>query len=219
MTGPGCDEQKQSQANRKRSTAVPALVLADGTVLTDSWSIAAYSGLAPIGDEQRELYDKELGPLARQFAYGVFLNPANRPLWDRVLTKDQGWLWRLTYYFFGNSLWKILRTLFAVGDGKEEEECERKLLLLCRRIEKERLGGVIAKKHAYINGDAYTLEDVALCSLLGPATFPPQYCDGVFEEAIDELEAKGDGGFDKIKRFRETEIGRYVARFYLKHRR
>jgi hypothetical protein len=234
-TGPEWNKQKDSSANRKRSTAVPALVLPNDKVLVDSWSIASYSGLPHINNEQKQLYDSELGPLARQFAYGIFLHPDNRDIWDMVLTKDQGILWRICYYFFANYLWKLLRKIFAVGNIEQEILCEEKLMKLFHFIEEKRLQNIdmntkIVKSDEqenekevlqhYINGKTMTLEDVALCSLCGPILFPQNYCDGVFNEAIMKFEAKKDNeGMKKIQLFRETKLGKYVSKFYEIHRK
>jgi hypothetical protein len=47
------------------------------------------------------MYDSELGPLARQFAYGFFLQAKNRQYWDGLLCHEQGWWWHILYFFMG----------------------------------------------------------------------------------------------------------------------
>jgi len=61
--------------------------------------------LLPLSDESLlHMYDTELGPLARQFAYGFFLQAKNRPYWDGLLCHEQGWLWHALYFFMGGYL-------------------------------------------------------------------------------------------------------------------
>lgn len=205
----------QSRAQEARSTAVPALVLPSGEVLTDSWMIANASGLEPLTDTAiRKVYDEELGPLARQFAYCTFLKPQHRKYWDALLCHQQGWLWLILYFFIGGYIHAIMSKLFGLGKSELLAECEDKLDVLFERIERERL----PKNSRYINGDKISVEDVALCSLTAPILAPPKYCGGNYLHIFAGVEATDAGYHKKVERYRQTKLGKYVMQFYEDHR-
>ena len=79
------------------STAVPIMVLPDGKVLTDSWSILKESGLPAIDGDMFPTYDEELGPLTRQLAYHFLLKPENSSIWNALCTDGYSWTWRTTW--------------------------------------------------------------------------------------------------------------------------
>ena len=140
--GKACTEQNEKAQTSKRSTAVPALCLPDGQVLKDSWEISEYSGLIAVSSEYKNLYDMELGPAARQFAYSFMLKPKMRSQWDELLTTGGSWLWKVVYWFVGDRLWTIMRNLFAVGDDELSKANEIKLHELFDHIHKLRLANV-----------------------------------------------------------------------------
>jgi glutathione S-transferase len=203
------------RAKAARSTAVPALVQPSGEVLTDSWAIANASGLQPLTDPAiRKMYDEELGPLARQFAYCYFLKPKHRKHWDDLLCYQQGWLWCFMYIFVGGFLHALMSKIFGLGREDLLSECEAKLDALFARIAHERL----PKNSRYINGDKMSVEDVALCSLAGPILAPSKYCGSIFVRMFSAVEASDAPYREKIERYRKTEVGKYVMQFYEDHR-
>jgi len=218
VTAVGRDANALSRqdASKARSTAVPALVQPSGKVLADSWSIANESGLQPLTDlSVMKMYDEELGPLARQFAYCCLLKPENRKYWDGLLCHNQGWMWRFLYFFIGNALHANMSQTFGVGDSDKIKECENKIDALFERIATQRL---LHKKGRYINGDDITVEDVALCSLAGPICLPLKYCAGEYNRHFAVMEATDAEYREKIGRYRNTEVGKYVMQFYDEYR-
>lgn len=203
------------RAKTARSTAVPALVQPNGDVLTDSWEIANASGLKPLTDpEIRKIYDEQLGPLARQFAYAYVLKPQHRKYWDDLLCHQQGWLWCFLYLFIGFFLHNTMSNIFGLGKDDLLSDCETKLDALFERIAQERL----PKNTRFINGDTISVEDVALCSLAGPLLAPAKYCGGNFVRTFSAIEASDGPYHDKIERYRNTAVGKYVMQFYEEHR-
>lgn len=201
----------EKRANQARSTAVPAMVQPSGEVLTDSWMIANASGLEPLTDPAiRKIYDEELGPLARQFAYCFFLKPQHRKHWDGLLCHKQGWVWFVLYFFIGSFIHALMSKLFGLGKETLLLDCEHKLDDLFERIARERL----PKKSRYINGDKISVEDIALCSLAGPILAPPKYCGGNYLVMFSGVEASDAVYREKIERYRNTEVGKYVMQFY-----
>lgn len=224
VDGKGMAEQDSKIQRYKRSTAVPALCTADGEVLKDSWEIAAYSGLPGMpSKEYMEFYDAELGPSARQFAYNIILKTKHRRIWDNLVTADGSWLWKVVYYFLGNSLWKRMRLLFAVDKPDVVQNNYEKLLKIFDQIRDERLQKVteIAKtgKESFVHGNSLSVEDIAICSLAGPALFVPDlYCKGRFTRWFNcALSADADAQ-KKVDTFRSHAVGQFVMRVYEKYR-
>jgi glutathione S-transferase len=205
----------EKRATQARSTAVPALVQSNGEVLTDSWMIANASGLPPLTDPAiLKIYDEELGPLARQYAYCTFLKPQHRKYWDELLCHEQGWLWLLVYFFIGAFIHKLMSNLFGLGKADLLSECENKIDKLFERIATERL----PKNSKYINGDQISVEDIALCALAGPILAPAKYCGGAYVRVFSGVENADLLYHDKVERYRNTEVGKYVMQFYEENR-
>ena len=212
----GRDASKLSskRAKQARSTAVPAVVLPSGQVLTDSWEIANASGLQPLSNETLiRMYDAELGPLARQYAYHYLLKAEHRSLWDELLCHKQGWLWRFCYFFIGSSLHATMSKLFGLGKPNLFIDCEKKIDVLLSRIEQR-----LPKQSRYINGAHISVEDVALCALMAPMLLPPKYCGGEFNSIFMKFEAQDTDFHEKLKFYRNTPVGKYVMHIYEENR-
>ena len=222
--GKECANQSEKAQESKRSAAVPALCLPDGTVLKDSWEISEYSGLLKVSPEYKDMYDIDLGPATRQFAYAFMLKPSARSEWDSMLTSGGSWLWRIAYWFVGNKLWRIMRALFGVSDSEIQIRNEQKLHDLFDRIHKTRLANVkgYGTSHdsgtTYINGDEITVEDIVLCSLCGPVVLPDLYCEGRFYGPFNAVLSQDSALRCKVDKFRRHPVGQYVLKFYAQHR-
>jgi len=204
------------KASASRSTAVPALVKPNGDVLTDSWVIANESGLIPLTDPNlKKMYDEELGPLTRQFAYNFLLKPEHRQSWDDLLKYMQGWIWIILYFFIGNYLHSLMSRMFGLGKQDLFEKCENDLDELFERIAKERL----PENSRYINGDELSVEDIALCSLAAPALIPEKYCGGSFTPIFYGCISKDKEFQLRLEKYRATAVGKYVMQFYDENRK
>jgi glutathione S-transferase len=210
------DEKKQASNDRKaRSTALPAAVFPDGTVLCDSWDIAAASGLPPIDPELKKLLDEELGPLARQGAYIHILKPANLNIFTALFTENKHWIWRLLcWLFLINYLHDYMVKLIQPKNQTTNEECKMKLVSVIRKI------GVLItnKKTEFLGGDTIGIADIALASLMAPLVTPPLYCNGRFAHIFDKLENQDLDVFLEAKLWRSTVAGEYVMNLYKNHR-
>ena len=204
-----------SRAKQSRSTAVPLLIQPNGEVLTDSWEIANSSGLEPVTEPSiMKMYDEELGPLTRQYAYSYLLRAKHRKSWDRLLCFRQGILWLFLYFFIGGFIHSLMSKLFGCGNATLLCDCENKLGELLERISKERL----PKKSKYINGDKISVEDIALCTLAAPLLLPPKYCGGTYFNIFAEVESSDEEFRERLEYYRNTDVGKYVMHFYEKHR-
>lgn len=204
-------------------TAVPLLVLPNGGVLTDSWQIGAAAGLAPIEDAALlALYDEQLGPLSRQWAYHHLLKPSNARHWDSLITSGRHWLWRLAYRFvLRGPLRAKLTGAFRTDDADACALCRTRLRALLARLGEARVqrarspdGGFCR----YLNGETVTLEDVALAALAAPLVCPPGYCEGRFNFVFDAVEASDSSYRAEVEEWRRTDVGQYALWFYEQHR-
>ena len=205
------EEKAKAREDRGRSTAVPLLVQSDGTVLTDSWSIARVSGLRDIDEKARLIYDTELGPLTRQLCYNFVLKPSNRNVWDGLCTAGSGWIWRWLWWLgVGSHVTKVMSKIFAVSNAAALAECRAKLASVFDAIAPR----VRERKGRFLNGDTIGLEDVALASLAAPALLPANYCGGAYAEWFRLLEAQDADMRKELAHWRGTEVGVYVMRLY-----
>jgi glutathione S-transferase len=221
----GCDEldpldsKAGSKAKKDRGgeTSVPLLVCPDGRVLADSWAIAAHGGLAPIAEPSvQDLYDRQLGPLTRQWFYYYALRPQHRAIWDALLTDGQHWLWRLAYWaLLSARIHAVMVSTFGAGHALAHAKCEAELRACLERIAETRLRGRTGK---YLGGDVLSVEDVALASLVAPAVNPPLYCDGQFGRLFAALEAGDEEMRRGLEEWRATEAGRYCLELYATRR-
>ncbi|KAG8462825.1 hypothetical protein KFE25_001598 [Diacronema lutheri] len=204
-------------APRGAPTAVPLLVLPDGRVLPDSWAIGAASGLAPITDPSlMHTYDAVLGPLTRQWIYFYLLKPAAAPLWDALITRDRHWIWRALYALgLRGAIRKRLTAAFRSDEPSAMATCRARLRAVIDELGASR---VRARPGAFLNGDAISLEDVALAALVAPLVLPPNYCEGKYAYVLDAI-APADRQFAaELAEWRATAVGEYVLWLYAHHR-
>ncbi len=142
------------------------MTMPNGDVLVDSWAIAAASGLPPIDDAIKHVYDEELGPLARQFSYYFTLSRQNRQIWDGLCKHGQSFAFRTIWHLgFGSYVTRLLTKTFACDDDKAFADCRTKLVSLFERLAerlRDRKGG------RFLAGDSPGVEDLALASLAAP---------------------------------------------------
>ena len=148
------------------ATNVPILIFPNGDMLKDSWSIAEYSCNEKIEDSLKELFDSQLGPLVRRYAYSFLLKPAdeNRKIWDKIMTNPEfGYSWQLAYnWILKSTVNGILTDRFKSTNKEYIEECRMRLVQL---FENELLNLVTNRKYKYLCGDSISITDIALCAL------------------------------------------------------
>ena len=210
------DEQKE-KSRRSRATAVPLLIMPDGTALVDSWSIAqscVSESFVGIDDQSiKDLYDRQLGPLARTYAYFTLLKKKNSHIWDKVMTHSSfGSTWVFLYSnVMKSTLTAILVKAFDSHNVELNKACRKKLVSL---FENELLARVRGRKGRFINGDKLSLEDIALASLACPILGHPNYCEGAFSRAWRELEDFDEEYRRDLEYWRGTEVGMYIYSVY-----
>jgi hypothetical protein len=191
------------------------MVLPDGRVLTDSWSIAREAGLPAMDEKFMHLYDTRLGPLVRQYAYSFILRPSNRNVWNGLCTTGSGWFWRILWWLgAGDRVTKLMSKIFASSSESAFAECRAELVSLFDTIAPR----IKARKGRFLGGDSIGLEDIALASLAGPMVWPANYCGGAYAKWMGLLEAQDAELRRDLAYWRGTEVGAYVMRLYTEHR-
>jgi glutathione S-transferase len=210
--------RRQAAARRDqsaRATAVPVVALPDGSVLLDSWSIAAYSGLAPIDPELQSLLDDELGPLARQYAYSHIFKPKNINIFHAICTRNMGFgsklLWNL---YLGNKIVSQMTEFFRPHDVEAVRQCRAKLVAAVERLD----GIVSGKTTPYLGGEKVGVADIAISSLIAPLVSPRGYAGGVFDEIFDQLLRQDPEVARDAEYWKSTLTGKYALEIYEKHR-
>ena len=197
---------KRFTAGAGSATNVPILIFPNGDVLKDSWSIAEYSCNERIEDSLKELFDKQLGPLARRYAYSFLLKPANenRKIRDKIMTNSEfGYTWQFAYnWILKFAVNRILIDRFKSTDKECIEECRMNLV---RLFENDLLNLVTKRKHKYLCGDSISITDIALCALACPLVGHPKYCNGKYAEFI-ELEEKDSEYKSDLEYWRNTVV-------------
>ena len=93
-----------------------------------------------------------------------------------MCTAGRGWFWKIVWACgFGSFLTKKMVEIFQPFDKRRVDECREKLKVVVDKIGRERIANRSGK---YINGDEISVEDIALCALLGPVVMPDNYCEG-----------------------------------------
>lgn len=207
--------KKHAKEKQARTTAVPFLVLPDGEILPDSWSIAKYAEPTSIEEELFRLLDEVIGPLTRQLAYSYLLLSRNSSACDRVFTHKQGVLWRIFYSLGGGTLLKKqMGKMFKPDNDAAREECREKLSSAFQQLDTF----LRAKKGKYLCGDEVTASDLALASLVAPIVLPPEYCLGEYTTYFNDAR-KADAMFAKeVEYWRNTTAGMYALDIYKCHR-
>lgn len=198
-----------------RATAVPVAVLPDGNVLLDSWSIAEYSGLQPVPEDMKNLFDNELGPQARQAAYSIILKKSNISYFHKLCTLNRSWFIRLLWsLFLGNYILKLMIKMFSPYDQKTVLKCKDSLKTTFDKLDRI----VTERKGQFLLGDKLSLADIALASLAAPILLPPLYCGGKYNIAFQGIYDSDSEGKSEVDRFRSTVAGQYVMNLYANHR-
>ena len=210
-------EEQKAKSRQAKATAVPLLILPDGTSLVDSWSICescCNDDFKKIDDQSiKDIYDKQLGPLVRAYVYSTLLKKSNACIWDKIMTNSAfGGTWSFLYNFFMKStVTTILVTRFDANNSELRKTCRERLLHL---FENELLARVRGRKGRFINGDKLSLEDIALSSLACPLVQHQLYCGGVYSAEFRELEELDQEHGEDLAFWRGTEVGRYVFSVY-----
>ena len=103
------DKQKAAKGSdgdeKENLTLVPLVVLPEGEVLNDSWTIAQrLSGMGGIDLELKEFLNQQWGPQTRAFAYSFLLKKGNSQTWKDLITSVGGWWLQIKFFLFYDSI-------------------------------------------------------------------------------------------------------------------
>lgn len=207
---------EKDNPDMRRATAVPVLVLPDGSVAPDSWSIANIATkLTPISQQLKVILDEELGPLSRQLAYHYLLMPKNLNIAEELFLSCGGWFYKICWWcFLKNMIIKRMQKMFKVFDTETVEVCRGKL-----RVVFEKLDSIIQnKKGKYIEGNTIGVSDIAIAALCAPIVLPREYCGGRYVAPFDRLERQDKDVQVNVAEWRSTVTGQYVLQLYREDR-
>lgn len=207
-------------ANAKPSaTSLPVLVRPDGTVLRDSWEIAASTSLAPIDSALRDVLDYELGVAARKLAYCILLKPEHAGQFTIMCTEGRHWAWRLLWACgVGAMLRAMLAKSLQTADPVGFATCVATLdgLMaptgpLSRALSASRAAG-----HEYLGGAAVGQADIALASIGALLVLPENYGgrDLPMAPHFAYLLSKDAQMRTLVDAWRRTDVGAYILRLY-----
>ena len=200
-------------------TSVPALVLPDGTVLKDSWSIVdfAFSKNSINHDPQlRDILDKELGPLSRTFVYSLLFKPENRSIWDGLVTDVSGWIFATAWKIgVGSFMTSRMIGMMKLHDPEMVSKNESDLHACFQKIQSLCLGD----EDKFCNGRSEpSVDDYCLAALAAPAVLPPEYAQGEFTERFEALLEQDASARRVVEGFRSTNVGRHCLHMYKTYR-
>jgi glutathione S-transferase len=204
-------------------TSLPALVLPDGTVLKDSWEIAASTALAPIPPALQEVLDRELGVAARKLAYCILLKPQHAGRFAQMCTEGRHWGWRLLWHCgLGAGLRGELEKAFRPKDAAGLEACIAQLdaLMAPTGVLAGALASARAAGQPFLGGAALGQADIALCAIAALLVLPEEYGGASRPMAphFAYLMAKDEQMRPLVERWRRTEVGAFVLDVYKQHR-
>ncbi|KAL1520949.1 hypothetical protein AB1Y20_022508 [Prymnesium parvum] len=198
-------------------TGVPVCAMPSGKVLVDSWSIldecaqrAGWSmdGLTP---ELRHLLDTKLGAGARTFAYSSLLRPECKNVWQLLLIHGQGWWWKVACRCgLADLLARRLIASFKLDDAAHMAGVRGEIDQALAEI------GVLLSNTSspFLAGARPGAADVAIATLCAPLVFPPNYCDGKYNQLWDLLLAQDVGGRSQVEAWRATAAGKHILKVY-----
>ena len=197
------------------ATALPLLVTPTGSVLRDSWEIAASTPLEPCPAPLREVLDRELGTAGRKFIYNFILKPQHAKAFTTACTEGRHWLWRVAWHCgLGGALRARLSAVFGVGDAAGLAECVRQLdaLLTSGAL----VDALEARKGPFLGGAELGAADLALASFAALCVLPEEYGGkgGTMAPHFAKLLSSDAVLRGHVERWRGTAVGAYAMLVY-----
>jgi hypothetical protein len=206
--------QQDRRDRAARSAALPVAVCPDGSVWLDSWEIAHNCDLAPIDEQLRSVLDEQIGPLARQFAYGFILQPHHSTAFDTLCTRERHWVWVLVWRLFGGVVRRKLIETMAINDAQAMAVCRERLVAAMGVVD----AALLRRAGPYLGGDSPGVGDVALAALVAPLVNPPLYVNGRYESVFLDMMERDAGMKREVDFWRGTVAGQFTMDMYEKHR-
>lgn len=151
------------------------------------------------------LFDKQLGPATRQWAYCYLMDQPSLVLrlWQTHVPQLEGLLLRPLFPL----LFRFARQAMEINPSSAASS-----LATIQRVF-QTVEDLLSDGRAYLVGDQFTAADLTFAALAAPVLLPPNRRVKAFdlEELPPEMAAK-------IENFRETIAGKYVIRLYQEER-
>jgi len=211
-----CGSSRMMPGKGGSPTGVPVCAMPDGTVLVDSWSILRASatkagwiieGLTP---ELQDLLDMKLGVYARTMAYRGLLKPANKNVFDWLLTFGEGWMWKISWACVGGSFGASLKKSMRIEDATHMSQVEDELIAGLRQLGEQ----LAALQTPFWGGATPGAADIAIAAILAPCVLPAGYCNGRFNAVWNQLLNQDEESRARVAAYRSTEIGKHIMHVY-----
>lgn len=202
---------------------MPVLVLSDSTILTDSWSISEYAAtksgkLLPIDNEIKQLYDKDIGVLVRQYIYHYLLKKEklNKKVWNDLIYQNCGFIFKILWMLgLARIVNNLLEKIFKPNDMDAFQECRESLLVVLDRLDER----VKNKKTEFLAGNNIGIEDIAMASLCAPIVNPKFYCNDEYSVQFTMLFENDTDLKKDVENFRIRPFGEHVLKIYKEYRK
>ena len=213
----------KEKENSSRATAVPVMVGNDGTIYSDSWSIAEYASKrsgklnSVVDTEIKDFLDIELGVLVRQYAYHFLLKKSkwNQQVWKDLVYQNCGVFFKFLWFCgLGNFTNGLLEKVFQPNDQDAFNECRSKLLITLDKLDEI----IKNKKAEYLGGSSIGIEDLAVSALTAPLTNPMFYCNGEYIKQFTTLYEKDSDYKNDIDLFSKRPFGLHALKIYKEYR-
>lgn len=207
---------EKTKKYKGKATSVPVAVCPDGTILTDSWEIATYSGLTDVDPDFKKFLDEEFGPTIRSMLYHQRFKPQNIYLFTKLCTFNRHWIWKLLWWLFvGDFCIKLLSNTFKTKDKNYYEENRKNLEIMLSKIDKK----MDDMKGSYLSGhETPGVADIAVASLFAQLVHPPMYSEGKYTEIFDELVRTDLEVKAEVQFWSNTRVGQFTLDLYKNHR-
>ena len=156
--------------------------------------------------EWEELFDNELGPPVRRWAYSWLLD--HPQLFLQIFAPRMSATEQRATRILSPVIRAALRRAFKISATSRERSLAKAGKILAR------VDAALADGRRYLVADRFSAADLTLASLAAVVIAPPEY--GSFLPAIADLPAVVAGD---VQALRDTPAGRFVRRIYTEHRR
>lgn len=198
-------------------TSVPALVV-DSAIVADSTSIVAWAdtqrpgALLPVDPTLRaealaldEMFDQQLGPATRRWAY-FYLLPNKALMLEITQQGVPAWQARAFKLFRPLAAGVIKRGLKIDAAGAQRSR--EKIATVFAHVT-----ALLADGRPFLVGDAFSIADVTFAALAAPVLVPPEQHFGVAGPQVFPSDAQAE-----IATWRASPAGQFGLRMFAQHR-
>ncbi|WP_248277715.1 glutathione S-transferase family protein [Brasilonema sp. UFV-L1] len=195
--------------------STPVMIIEDGA-LTDSTDILQYlDKLAPDNaklystdsdsrqqvEQLEDLFDEQLGPATRRWAYFHFMN--NSKLMKRIWSNGVPFIERALFPVVFPTVRSIVQQKLNITPESSAQAYEQINSIF------EQVSELLADGRTYLVGNNFSAADLTFAALAAPVVRPPEH--PMSSASLEELPSKL---ISEIKKFRETPAGAFALRLY-----